>query len=309
MAISTILVTGGAGFIGSHLCAYLCHHGHSVVVLDDLSFGNIRNLQHLQVKVEFINGSVADPTVLNRLRDRRFSFIYHLAAQANVPMSVKKPVADFEDNLRGTLNVLEFAREQMAGVLFTSSVCVCAKDSPKPITERAPVCASSPYGAAKVGGENYCYAYANCYGLRTVVARLFNVYGPLMAKYVIHDFVHKLRANPKALTIIGSGEQVRDYTYVEDAVRAFVLLAERGKAGVPYNLGSGIPVRIRDLAQMIISQLGLGNTELICNNQEVVGDIAEWYADTSLLRSLGYEPQVPFQEGLRRTVQFILENS
>jgi UDP-glucose 4-epimerase len=301
------LVTGGAGFIGSHLVAHLSRQGHNVIVIDDLSTGKLRNLESLDVDVELIQADIADPLTLMPLLPRQVETIYHLASQADVPLSVRQPVADFNTNMRGTLNVLEFAREHGSRVVFTSTVAVYAKDSIKPISEDAPIRASSPYGAAKIGGENYCYAYANCYGVNTVVARLFNVYGPLMAKYVIHDFVHKLQANPKVLTIIGSGNQVRDYTYVDDAVCALVLLAERGESGVAYNLGSGIPTRIRDLAHMIGEQMAQGNVELVCTNQEAVGDIAEWYADVTRLRSLGYKPQVSFRDGLQRTVQFILE--
>jgi len=301
------LVTGGAGFIGSHLVAYLYRQGHNVIVIDDLSTGKLRNLESLHVDVELIQADIADPSTLTPLLPRQVETIYHLASQADVPLSVRQPVADFNTNMRGTLNVLEFAREYGSKVVFTSTVAVYAKDSIKPISEDAPIRASSPYGAAKVGGENYCYAYTDCYGVRTVVARLFNVYGPLMAKYVIYDFVRKLYENPNTLTIIGNGNQVRDYTYVDDAVRALVLLAERGKSGEAYNLGSSVPTRIKDLARQICKEMGLTNVDLVCTNQEVMGDIAEWYADITRLCSLGYEPQVSFRDGLRRTVQFILE--
>jgi UDP-glucose 4-epimerase len=306
MSKSIILVTGGAGFIGAHLVAHLYRQGQTVVVIDNLSFGTRKNLQMLDVEVELIEKDIADPVTLEPLRHYHVDTIYHLASQANVPLSVRQPVVDFNTNMRGTLNVLEFAREQGAQVIFPSTVSVYAKDTVKPIPETAVIHASSPYGAAKAGGENYCYAYTNCYGVRTVIARLFNVYGPLMAKYVIHDFVRKLQASPQVMTIIGNGQQVRDYTYVDDAVRALVLLAERGQAGTAYNLGSGIPTRVIDLARMICEEMGLSDVELICTNQEVVGDIAEWYADITRLRSLGFELQVSFRDGLRRTIQSIL---
>jgi len=302
------LVTGGAGFIGSHLVAHLSRQGHNVIVIDDLSSGKLSNLESLDVEVEFHQADIADPISLVSLSQRNIKTIYHLASQADVPLSVRQPVQDFNTNMKGTLNILEFARDNKSRVVFTSTVAVYARESVKPISEDASIHASSPYGAAKVGGENYCFAYTNCYGVNTVVVRLFNVYGPLMAKYVIYDFVHKLQANPNTLTIIGSGNQVRDYTYVHDAVRALVLLAEKGESGIAYNLGSGIPTRIKDLAHIISEHMGYGNVKLAFTNQEAVGDIAEWYADISRLRGLGYVPQVSFDDGLERTVRHILDS-
>ncbi|MDD5131488.1 MAG: SDR family NAD(P)-dependent oxidoreductase [bacterium] len=306
MTKKVTLVTGGAGFIGTHLASYLGKQGRSVVVLDDLSSGSRQNLQQLKVTAELIEKDIADPAALESLKNYGIDTIYHLASQANVPLSVRQPVTDFDTNMRGTLNVLEFARAQGAQVIFPSTVSVYSKDSVKPIPETASIHASSPYGAAKAGGENYCYAYANCYGVRTVVARLFNVYGPLMNKYVIYDFVRKLQANPREMDIIGNGRQTRDYTYVEDAVRALVLLSEKGESGTAYNLGNGEPVRIIDLARLISEEMGLTGVKFNCTNQEAVGDISEWYADLTRLRSLGYKPETSFREGLRRTVQYIV---
>jgi UDP-glucose 4-epimerase len=285
------LVTGGAGFIGAHLVWALCRRGHDVVVLDDLSSGRLENLASLGVEVEVLQSDIANPESLRPLAGRTVDTIFHLASQASVPQSVQHPVPDFQTNLRGTLNVLEFARDRRAQVVFPSTVSVYDRHVPKPIAETALIHASSPYGAAKAGGENYCYAYSNCYGVRTAVARLFNVYGPLMAKYVMHDFVRKLQKNPKTLTIIGTGEQVRDYTYVTDAVAALVLLAERSAPGEVYNVGSGVPTKIRDLARVIAEEMGLTDVELICTNEAAVGDIPEWYADITRLRSLGYQPR------------------
>ncbi|MEW5895445.1 MAG: NAD-dependent epimerase/dehydratase family protein [Candidatus Omnitrophota bacterium] len=303
MPKSVTVVTGGAGFIGSHLASYLSDRGKRVVAIDNGTFRGPDNLQLMNIKAEFIEKSITDPAVFESLESCEVDTIYHLASPANVPFSVRRPLEDFKVNMQGTLNVLEFAREKKAQVIFPSTVSVYAKDSAKPISEKAEIHASSPYAAAKIGGENYCYAYTNCYGVRTVVARLFNVYGPGMNKYVIHDFIRKLQANPKSLTIMGTGQQVREYTYIDDVVRAFVLLAERGESGTAYNVGTGIPVRIIDLAKMIIEEMGLKDVELICTNEEAVGDIQEWYGDITRLNKLGFEPQVAFREGLKRTIK------
>ena len=301
------IVTGGAGFIGAHLVATLHRRGVEVIIIDDLSSGKRENLDTLGVDVALLQADIADPESLRPLGRRKIDSIYHLASQASVPQSVRQPVEDFSTNLRGTLNVLEFAREHQAQVVFPSTVSVYASDNPKPLPESARIHASSPYGAAKAGAENYCFAYSNCYGVRTIVARLFNVYGPLMRKYVIYDFVCKLRKNPKTLTVIGTGEQVRDYTYVTDAVAALELLAEHGKCGEAYNVGSGIPTTIMEVARLISEEMGLCDVEMVCTNERPVGDIQEWYADVGRLRGLGYEPQVSLREGVRRTVRDILD--
>ncbi len=302
------LVTGGAGFIGAHLTAYLMKQGYQVAVIDNLSSGNLANFDELGIEPEFVLGDISDSLTLSAFSGRNVQMIYHLAAQASVPKSVQAPLVDFDINVRGTLSVLEFARLCGATVIFPSTVSVYSPKSVKPIVETAVVHASSPYGAAKAAGENYCFAYANCYGIRVVVARLFNVYGPLMAKYVIHDFVRKLQANPAELTIIGDGEQRRDYLFVSDAVRALVLLAEHGESGEVYNLGSGLPTRITDLAYMIIQELELRDVKVIYTHESVTGDIHQWYADTSRLQNLGFVSQVPLPSGLRATIQSLLEN-
>jgi UDP-glucose 4-epimerase len=176
-----------------------------------------------------------------------------------------------------------------------------------PLGEDTPTKASSPYGAAKAAAENYCFAYADSYGLDVTVLRLFNVYGPLMTKYVIHDFVRKLQRDSDRLVILGDGNQVRDYLYVDDAVDAFLLAAERGTSGGVYNVGSGMPVCIRDLAFEIIRVMGLKDVEVEYTMETWPGDIQAWYADVSKISALGFVPRISWGEGLRRTVEFFVE--
>ncbi|HBL22519.1 MAG TPA: hypothetical protein DDZ40_00185 [Deltaproteobacteria bacterium] len=307
MRVSSILVTGGAGFIGAHLTSSLLEKGERVVVLDNMSSGKLANLQALKIAPEIIVDDISRKESLEPLKAYDVKKIFHLAAQASVPLSVKDPVRDFEVNVQGTINILEFARAKGASVVFPSTVSVYAPDCPKPISENAVVHASSPYGAAKAAGENYCFAYANCFGVRVVVARLFNVYGPLMAKYVIHDFVRKLKADPRSLRILGDGEQIRDYLYVSDAVRALLLLSEFGRSGQVYNVGSGNPVRITDLARLITDELGLKDVELEYTNEKITGDIHQWYADSARLAALGFKPEVSFAVGLHKTITSLTE--
>ena len=304
----TALVTGGAGFIGAHLSAQLQRQGWHVIILDDLSEGSRANLRFLNVDADLVVADVAEKTAWDALTGCAVDTIFHLAGQANVPKSVQDPLFDFHTNVLGTLNALEFARrEQVRKVLFASTVSVYAPDVAMPITEDRPTRASSPYGASKAAGENYCTAYAKSYDLDITVFRLFNVFGPLMTKYVIHDLVRKLQADPHRLVILGDGSQVRDYLYVDDAARAFLLAAERGQPGAVCNLGSGIPVRISDLAQHVIAEMGLDGVEVEYTMASWPGDINAWYADITRLRELGFCPTVFWQEGLGRTVRFLLD--
>lgn len=302
----TAVVTGGAGFVGAHLSAYLERQGWRVIVVDDLSQGQRANLAALQVQAQLIVGDVAEPALWAALATEPVDAIFHLAAQASVPRSVQDPLRDFRTNVVGTVNALEYARQRPGTrLVFTSTVSVYAAEAALPLTETTPTRASSPYGAAKAAAENYCFAYAASYGVQAVVLRAFNIFGPLMNKYVIHDLTRKLLRNGRQLTILGDGEQVRDYLYVDDAVRALVLAAERGVPGEVYNLGSGQPVRIADLALEIGSALGLQDVELTFTNQSWPGDIKAWYADASKLTRLGFVPEISWAEGLRRTVEYL----
>jgi len=305
----TALVTGGAGFVGAHLAALLCRKGWRVIVIDDLSTGSPSNLEFLGARVELIVGDIADPDVFSLQQGNSVDAIFHLAGQANVPKSVSEPSQDFRTNVIGTFNVLEYARQHHVGKLvFASTVSVYTPDAQLPIVEEAPTHASSPYGAAKAAGENYCFAYAASYQLNASVVRMFNVFGPLMNKYVIHDLTRKLQLDPRQLVILGDGNQQRDYIYVDDAVRALLLVAERGAMGEVYNLGSGVPMRIADLAYHIAQAMGLQNVELVFTNESWSGDIKAWYADTGKLSALGFEPQVGWAQGLTNTIEYLLHH-
>lgn len=301
----TVLVTGGAGFIGAHLSKFLSHQGFKVIILDKIETHKA-NLQYLGVEAELLFRDVSDPHGLDILENRCIDIIFHLASQANVPQSVRNPRADFNTNALGTFNVLEFARKnKISKVVFPSTVSIYAPDVKMPIKENYPTRASSPYGASKVAAENYCFAYSKSYNLNVTVMRLFNVFGPLMSKYVIHDLVRKLQKNPKHLSILGDGKQKREYLYIDDVIRAFLIVAELGLPGEVYNVGTGNPIRIRELADKIIKTMGLENVEIEYTMESWPGDIKEWYADTSKIQELGFSPNVSWDEGLRNTISFL----
>jgi len=302
-----VLVTGGLGLVGAPLVRRLSAVGHEVVVFDDESTGSRKAVEGVK-SVRLVIGDVSRPADLERLAGEEWETVYHLAAQANVPASVADPVRDFQVNALGTLYVLEWARRRRVGCfLYASTVAVYAPGSPMPLGEDASLGPSSPYGASKLAGEAMVQAHGHSYGLRTAVLRLFNIYGLGMTKYVIHDLVRKLLANPRELEILGDGEQVRDYLHAEDAASAFILAAAGARPGEIINLGSGEPVRIRDLAKRIIHVMGLKNVHTSYSGKSWPGDIREWYSATGRMHELGLRPTITLEEGLHGVVADLRE--
>lgn len=302
-----ILVTGGAGFLGSHLVNRLVKLNNTVIVFDDVlpsSRGGI-NL----TGAEFIQGSIFRNGDIERLVKMNFDILFHIAASASVPKSVQDPEADFFSNALGTLKMLKLAKEKnVKKFIFPSSVSIFDNQNKMPLTENAKIKVSSPYGASKLAGESYCYAFHRCYRLNTNVIRLFNVYGPGMNKYVIYDIVSKLRNNPKKIEIMGDGNQVRDYLYIEDTIDAFLLIAEKGLPGEDYNVSSGKPTKIINLVFKIAETMGIDDLKIKPTNRSWPGDIKEWCAGISKIKRLGFKVKMSLDEGLKKTVNWILEN-
>lgn len=292
--------------MGAHLTALLRRQGWKVVVVDNGSVGGVDNLRYLGVDTQIVCADLSDPDALRKLGLQPPDVLFHLAGNANVPRSVENPILDFHANVVGTLNVLEYARGNgVKKVVFPSTASVYRPGGPMPVGEDAPVQASSPYGAAKVAAENYCYAYATSYGLNVTVLRFFNVYGPLMRRFAMHDIVRNLQKDPTRLEILGDGQQIREYLFVEDAARAFVVASEHGLPGQAYNVGTGIPITIRAVADAVIAAMRLTGVQVECTMKSWPGDVKVWYADVSKFASLGFLPAVGWAEGLHATVTYL----
>jgi len=301
------LVTGGAGFIGSHLVEFFLRQGRRVVIIDNLSSGHLEDLP--ADRVRFVRGDVSRPETFEAVEKEKIDLICHFAGSANVPLSVREPEHDFLANTVGTFRVLEFARKQeVSMLLFASSASVCGMAPVLPLEESTAPNPVSPYAASKAAGECYARSYYLAYGVPATVVRLFNVFGPRCQQFVVYDFFRKLRANPRELTIIGDGLQMRDFLFVEDAIRGIAFLAEKGKPGEVYNLASGKPTTIRDLAGMIIQEMGLNEVAVKYTMTPSPGDVPRWYGDISKIAALGFEPQISLREGLQRTVAWLQEN-
>lgn len=293
------VVTGGCGFIGSHLVDALVARGDEVAALDDFSTGDRGSLNPAATLVE---GSVTDAALLRSvLRDA--GAVFHTAAMASVPLSVDDPAGTHEVNATGTLNVLQAAREGGVGrVVFSSSSSVYG-EQPSPIMrEDMTPRPLSPYGLQKLIGEQYGGMFAQLFGMRVVSLRYFNVYGPRQPAggayaLVVPHFL-RLRAEGKPLTVYGDGEQTRSYVHVDDVVRANLLAADAdlpaGEHAV-LNIGSGEETSVNEIAALIG-----GTVEHIIPNPRGAFEEQRKCADHSRATALiGWEPRIPFTEGLR----------
>jgi nucleoside-diphosphate-sugar epimerase len=303
------IVTGGAGFIGSHLAEELARRAYEVLILDDLSTGKMENIKGLLDRglVTFVQGTITELPLLQKLFDN-VDYVFHQAALARVPFSVQNPLAVNEINVTGTLNVLLAARDSgVKKVIYASSAAVYGDTATLPHKEAMVPNPQSPYAVTKIVAEYYCQVFQVVYGLPTVALRYFNVYGPKQdpnSDYaaVIPRFI-KRASDGKSLIIFGDGEQTRDFVFASDVVRANILAAETGATGI-FNIGQGRRVTINELAKLII---GIANKDLgVTYKGAMVGDIRHSLADISKARLFGYEPQYDLDQGLRETISDLL---
>lgn len=306
-----VLVTGGAGFIGSELVRQLAEEGASVRALDNLTNGHRENLEGLsQDRVELVEGDIRDERIVSRLM-REVDLVYHLAC-LGVRHSIHSPEENHEINATGTLKLLLWAKE--AGVdrfVYVSSSEVYGTARSVPMTEEHPPFPKTVYGASKLAAECYARAFYETYGFPTVVVRPFNAYGPRShhegdCGEVIPKFMLRALAG-RPLVIFGDGTQTRDFTYVTDTVRGILLAGICEKTvGETFNLGSQREVAINDLAGEVGRVVGLKQAEVV-HEERRPGDALRLYADTAKARRLlGFEPQVSLQAGLAKLKEWYL---
>lgn len=296
-----VLVTGGAGFIGYHLCSKLSSLTDKLTIYDNLSSGTMQNVKDVP-RAKFVNGDILDLKTLCDLPKQ--DVIYHLAAQVVVGYSMENPLVDFETNAKGTLHVLEKARKDDAKVVFASSAAVYGNPTVFPTPESYGFHPFSCYGLSKVVGEQYCQMYKEQYGLEVVITRFANVYG-LRCHGVIHDFLEKLAKDPDKLVILGTGKQCRDFVHVSDVVAALILLGEKeGINGEVYNLGLGKTTSILELADLILSILNLQNrTKVSTTGVSWQGDVSKiWFDITKAQKELGWTPKVTLEESIKEVI-------
>jgi UDP-glucose 4-epimerase len=301
-----ILVTGGAGFIGSHLVEALLRKGHAVRVVDDFSSGDRRNLKDVRGDVEVLRGDCADPAVARRAA-KGMEVVYHEAAVPSVPRSVKEPLLSHRANATATLSMLVAARDAGARRFIYAGSSSVYGDSPKlPKREDMPLCPLSPYGVGKMTGEHYLRVFAQLYGMQTLTLRYFNVFGPRQnpgSPYsgVISLFVTALLGGGIPI-IYGDGQQSRDFTYVDNVVDGNLkALRAKDARGQAVNVATSRRVTLQELLEGVAREAGV--PPVARHEPPRNGDIKHSLADISLARDvLGYRPIRSFEEGLKRTV-------
>lgn len=306
-----ILITGGAGFVGSHLCDKYTREGHTVICLDNFMSGNLTHIRHLLDFRNFklIKGDIRDYDLLERLMSD-VEVVFHLAAQIHVDRSYIEPKLTWDINVMGTQNVLELARfHDVRRVIHASTSEVYGSAQYIPIDEKHPLCAPHPYGASKVAADRMCYAYGITYGMEIAIMRMFNIFGPHQRDVgyggVISIFTRRVLNNTPPV-IYGDGRQMRDYTYVEDVVRAYdMVLNYKDRIPEPVNFGTGREDSINEIADKIIEYCGeKGRIEPVYVDPRPA-EVTRLIADASRAKELlGWEPEFSLDSGLEKFVKW-----
>ncbi len=301
---SRVLVTGGAGFIGSNLVDALVERGHEVVVVDDLSSGRRENVP---ARARLVTADIRSPTLRTTFEEFRPEVLFHLAAQMDVRRSVADPVFDADVNVVGTLRLLELCREVgTRRVLFASTGgAIYGEQDVYPAPESHPTRPLSPYGVAKLSVEHYLYFYGAEYGFRSTCLRFANVYGPRQNPHgeagVVAIFVDRLLAG-QTPTINGDGKQTRDFVFVGDVVRANVLALEKDVTGA-LNVGTGVETSVNEIYEAI--RVAVGTETQAIHGPGKPGEQARSCLDAAALeRAVGFRPSTPLAEGIGRTVEY-----
>jgi UDP-glucose 4-epimerase len=309
--MSTYLVTGGGGFIGSHIAATLVERGRRVRVLDNFATGRRENLAQIMADIELIEGDVADPQTARRAV-AGVEIVFHQAAIPSVPRSIADPMSVHHNNTLGTLQILLAARDAgVKRVVFASSSSIYGDSPTLPKREDMPPAPKSPYAATKLAGEVYCQSFTDSYGLETVSLRYFNVFGPRqdpLSEYaaVIPKFITALLAGQPP-TIYGDGQQTRDFTYISNVVEANLLAAEAPAAsGRVFNMACGKRISLLELVAILND---ICKTNLRPEHTAPrPGDVLHSLADITLAQEvLGYKATTSLEEGLRQTVAWYRE--
>jgi UDP-glucose 4-epimerase len=309
----TALVTGGAGFIGSHLVDELVRQGQDVVVYDNFSTGFRRHLDGALKtgRVTIIEGDILDSAKLKSAFED-VSTVFHLAANADVRGGIRNTTIDVEQNILGSHSLLEAMKAQsVKEIVFTSSAAVYGEPDRFPTTEDQPLIQTSLYGASKLAAEALIQAYGEYFGISSWCFRFVSWIGERYSHGVVRDFVQKLMRNPKELEILGDGEQRKSYLHVADGVRGIFSAMENLK-GIKnvVNLGHVEVMNVKDLANLVCEEMGLGNVayRFTGGPRGWLGDSPLVLLDISKIQETGFQPQISIEEGIRRTVKYLLKN-
>ena len=307
-----ILVTGGAGFIGSHLCDVLIADGHNVTVVDNLVLGKVENIEHLInnpnfrfLREDLNNGHAMDMIIM----DGEFDMVYHLAANSDIQKGGKDPMVDYQLTFNTTFNVLQMMKKYEVKKFFFASTSAIYGETYDVLNEDyGPLKPVSNYGAGKLASEAFISAFASTYHIQTWITRFPNVVGERFTHGVIYDFIHKLQKNPNELEVLGNGEQCKPYVYVKDLVAGIQFVINNSNE--PYNvymLGSDTRTKVKEIAAMVIEEMGLNaSIRYTGGDRGWVGDVPEFRYDLTKVNNLGWKASYDSNGAVRKAIQMAL---
>lgn len=314
-----VLVTGGAGFIGSHLVAHLVTKGYDVIVIDNLSSGNYEYIRSYvdEGDVTYLRADLKEfnDTLLSAFKD--VDVVYHLAANPEVRISTTEPRIHFNENVLATFNVLEACRLcKVKMMVFTSSSTVYGDAKVIPTPENyTPLEPISVYGACKLASENMMITYSKLYGIKGIILRLANIVGPRQSHGVIVDFIRKLRRNPTTLEVLGDGTQKKSYLHVIDLLEALDTIVEyvitSTNSYEVFNVGNEDWIEVNEIAKIVVSKFGLTNTRVYhvmatSDGRGWVGDVKYMLLDITRLHSIGWKPRMNSRKAIERAVEELI---
>lgn len=304
-----LLVTGGAGFIGSHLCDALIAEGHNVTVVDNLILGKKENIHHLMDngRFTFIEEDLNNLSAMDELfRKGGFEMVYHLAANSDIQRGGRDPMVDYELTFNTTFHVLQLMKKYDVRKFFFASTSAIYGETYNVLNEDyGPLKPISNYGAGKLASEAFISAFSYTYHIQTWITRFPNVVGERFTHGVIYDFIHKLQKNPSELEVLGNGEQCKPYVYVKDLVEGIMFVINHShEAYNVYMLGSDTRTKVKEIAAMVIEEMGLkANIRFTGGDRGWVGDVPEFRYDTRKVNALGWAVAYDSNEAVRMAIR------
>ena len=304
-----ILVTGGAGFIGSHLDDSLVARGHNVTVVDNLVLGRKENISHLLSlsHFRFIEKDILDTDSMKQLfGEGDFDMVFHLAANSDIQKGGKDPMIDYNLTFNTTFQILQLMKEfEVKKFFFASTSAVFGETSDMLYENYGPLCPVSNYGAGKLASEAFISAFSSTYGIQTWITRFPNVVGERFTHGVIYDFIHKLKKNPEELEVLGNGEQYKPYVYVKDLVAGILYVIDHADERYNvYMLGSDTRTKVKEIARMVIEEMGLAvKIRYTGGDRGWTGDVPEFKYDLKKINSLGWHASYDSNESVRIAIR------
>lgn len=308
-----ILVTGGAGFIGSHLVDCLVEQEHKVVVYDNLSLGRMENLKDAirTGKCSFIRGDLLNKEDLFHVFEKElFDVVFHLAANSDIAKSHENPDVDFGNTLTTTYNVLLAMKEfSVRQIIFASTSAIYGDTKVSVSEDFGPLFPISHYGASKLASEAYISSFCENYGIQAWITRFPNVVGERATHGVIYDFINKLRNTPEELEVLGNGTQIKPYLYVKDLVEAILFVWKNTNEKLNFfNLGVDSRTQVREIAEMVIEEMKLpAKIHYTGGDRGWVGDVPQFSYSLNKIHSLGWRAKFTSNDAIRKSIQYILE--